>query len=270
MKKLMGLLVLLALLLTGCTTAVTEEDATELMNAYISNMIEGTYSLNYELLSSNNRENISYDDYYDWQSSLDQLHKVISYTITSVMQYEEYTYDEIMYTNAFEVIYSVKQENYSDGKQTSYEGSKFVIVEGEELRVLDARDLEDNYAYAVADIGFAYQNGLGMDQDYQQAIQTFKKAIDIDEDSIRSYYGLAYCYSEKMDYEKMLKYVNEGVRHFDNVDFADEFKSDFYNLKGVAHENLYEYDSANDAYHEALELNPDNEYAADNLERMEE
>lgn len=86
--------------------------------------------------------------------------------------------------------------------------------------------------------------------DEAQAKQIFQDLKELDPSYDTIYPILAKIYLKEEDYEKTLEMVAEGITH-------NEYNAELYFIKGAALEKLKDFESARDAYYEALNLDPE-------------
>ena len=265
MKKI-SLVIFMVLLLVGCN-GVSNEEAEMLVSKFYDNYIDGNYTGNYELFSDYNKNQITLNEYTDYNYNLDLTTKLISFRIVSSEEIKNYTLSELNLDSVVQVIVSVRRENYSDGKMDTYETTKVVYKDGKELKILEPRDLQFLYSSSVSSVGYMYLNGEGGEKDLQKAVLAFKKSLSIDDTLLKSHYGLAITYYEKEQYEKTLDQIDIAIELFADDEYIT-YKSGFYNLKGLSHGNLNEFNEAINAFETAIELDSDDVYAEDNLNKL--
>ncbi len=91
----------------------------------------------------------------------------------------------------------------------------------------------------------------------------FKKAIELNSEYTEAYQGLDQIYYNRKDYKSMLANADKVLSYNPN-------SSTFHNERGVALDGLGRYNEAQTAYRKAIELDPTNEVARDNLQRSQE
>lgn len=131
----------------------------------------------------------------------------------------------------------------------------------------ESKDLEKSLIYfgkAVKlrpDFACAYNNrALRFEElkDYKNAIEDYKKCIDLEEDHW-AYYQLWYCLDEEKRYLEALEYAKLGASYHSN-----NIRYQF--CLGVANARLEKYDEAIKHYQNYLKERPESEVAKSNLE----
>jgi len=264
-KKLVLLISIITLLIcTGCGDKPAGEPK-DILEQYYQGQLDGNFEASYNLLSSENKEQISLEEFKDWNNISNQLSKTNSFTTTKEEELTGYNYNGKEYKYAFKFITSFKEYDYITEKDTIYESIKIVVSENKEWKVLSEESYRTKYAYLTDYLGWAYREGKSFDKDVNLAISYFLKAIEIDPDYAATYYDIAYAYSYKEQYDKALEYTIIGI-----TKQTDEIAlSDLYNMKGTILQAKSDYEEAKKAYNKSLELNPDNVYAGDNLEILD-
>ena len=266
MKKLAFLMMLVVSLfiITGCGDKPSG-DPKIVFEQYNQSFIDGNYDAAYNLLSSHNQAEVSLEEFKDWCTTNDQLGKTNSFSIIGEEELADYTYDGKSYPYAIRYKVSHKDYDYITEKDYTSESEKIIVAEDKEWKVLSEESYRIKYARAVGYLGWAYREGKSVDVDINGAISLFLRAIEIEPDYADTYYDIAYAYSSKNQYEKALQYVDIGIEKEKN----EIALSNLYNMKGTILEQEYDFEGAKKAYLKALELDPNNVYATDNLELLE-
>ncbi len=101
-------------------------------------------------------------------------------------------------------------------------------------------------------------NAYGKLGEYQKAINAYQEAIEIKPDDNKAYYNMGNAYDELKEYQKAINAYQEAIEIKPDYDGA-------YNNMGVAYDELKEYQKAINAYQEAIEIKPDNHGAYYNM-----
>ncbi len=89
------------------------------------------------------------------------------------------------------------------------------------------------------------------EQQYEDAINSFEKALEKDHDKAEAYRGLGMAYYEQQDYQS----AREAFQQV--LDNDGEVTPVFYNLLGVSNMHLNDYQEALNAFNEGLSLAED-------------
>ena len=109
-----------------------------------------------------------------------------------------------------------------------------------------AIEIDKNYADAYNYRGLAYRRK----GEYDEAIKDYNKAIEIDENYVNAYNNRGYTYRRKGEYDEAIKNYDEAIRLNPNDAL-------YYSNRGYAYYNKGEYDEAIKNYDKAIRLNPD-------------
>ena len=260
---LLSVLVIALVLLAGCGDKPSGEPKT-IAEQYCQNLIDGNFEAAYNLMSSENKSQVTLEEFKDWQNTGNQLQKLISFNVIKEEQLDKYSFNGVEYPYAIKYTLSIKEENYITDKEDMMELEKIVVSQDKEWKLLDENSFRYKYARIIDSLGCAYLNGDTFNKDINQAITCFLKAIEIDANYTYTYYDIACAYYDKEQFDKVLEYTNIGIEKEKDT----ELLSDLYNIAGNALEGQYKYDEAIKAYEKSLEINQNNVYAKDNLEYL--
>lgn len=242
-----------------------EGEPVSVIDVYYQALLDGSYEEAYNQLSTINKNQISLEDFKEWQWTYEQVADSLSYKIAKQEEIENYSYNGTVYDTAIRFAVVSKDKDYATDKELTSESEKIVVVEENQWKILDEQNYIDKYASIINALGWMYLNGKGVDEDPNKAVEYLKKATELSPDISDYYYYLALAYNKIYDDHKALAYVEIGItKTQDPISL-----SNFYNVKGISYDNLGDYDSAVTAYYKALEYNPDNTYASGNLKNLE-
>lgn len=94
-------------------------------------------------------------------------------------------------------------------------------------------------------------------RDYNNALSNFKKALNINNDSVYANMGIGCVYNDNGYYHKAIEYFNNAIRLIKDKGIEDEHKNlqnAYYNL-GLSYFLLGEYNKSIENFDEALKLN---------------
>ncbi len=98
-------------------------------------------------------------------------------------------------------------------------------------------------------------------QEYEESIEYFKKAIELEDDNLYVYNNISLAYIHIGEFKEAEKYIVKAVE-------LDPFEPYVYNNAGVIYENLTRYEEALNYYNKALAVDPDYKKAEINLARI--
>ena len=108
----------------------------------------------------------------------------------------------------------------------------------------------ENNAFYYYERGLAYYSA----GNYQEAINNFNKAIELNPNNTTSYNNIGAVYYNLKEYEKAIESCNSAIRLTPDYHL-------FYRNRGRIYSKLKRYQDAIKDYSEAIRLNPDNEIA---------
>jgi tetratricopeptide (TPR) repeat protein len=100
-------------------------------------------------------------------------------------------------------------------------------------------------------------------QDYEMAIETAHRALEVLNDKLKTYYFMAITYQVSGQYEKALETHLAALQLF-NENEQPMLRSDFYTHLAETYSQLEQKELAYQAYEEAIRYNPDNVIALNN------
>ncbi|MCF6149374.1 MAG: tetratricopeptide repeat protein [Candidatus Kuenenia sp.] len=121
----------------------------------------------------------------------------------------------------------------------------------------EAVDADPNYAEGFNLLGIYHTRN----HNYSEAIENFRKALNINFDLIDAHYNLASLYMEQEEYGMALP-------HFKEVVLVNPEDSETYNLMGICCAKSGKDEDAKAFFSEALRLQPDNVSAAVNIAKL--
>jgi tetratricopeptide (TPR) repeat protein len=124
---------------------------------------------------------------------------------------------------------------------------------------LEAIKLDPEFAEAYNNLGLAYTE---IDEE-EQATEAFSKAVSINPELHAAYNNLGYIFFKQGNYDQAIEMYNESLGR------STDSSSAYTNL-GNAYYKLDKIDDARTAWEKALELDPGNEKARRNLQRISE
>lgn len=165
--------------------------------------------------------------------------------------------DTTLAMSSFQTATEVNPEHYEAymelGNLSAYQGDPLALE-----YFNTALGIKPKSAEALYSLGMYLQAG----GQYDTALDTYRRLIDVDPDNFLGYYNSGYLYlTEYGKYETALAY-------FDTVLTLDPTYMDARYNQGVCHEEMNETKQAIDIYRNILEVSPDYTLAAKGLERL--
>lgn len=255
-------LIIFSFIFIGC---VPKEDPSIIINSYYDNVKNSSYEAIFNTLSAASQKQCSKDDFINWQTTQNEVTKLKDVKITKKNENKNMELDGTTYKNVVEFeITETLHYNYDD-KDDNLTYSRYVVNDNGEWKVYrDNADVKERLLSAMNSLASMYQDGKGKDKNLNEAATILNDAIQKDSEYQWTYYNLGRVYLELGRLDESLNMVNT----FLNKDIDDQSKSDAYNVLGVIYENKFDYAQSKENYQKAIELNPNNQYARTNLERV--
>ncbi len=165
--------------------------------------------------------------------------------------------DTALAISSFQTATEVNPDHYEAymelGNLSAYQGNPLALE-----YFNTALGIKPKSAEALYSLGMYLQAGA----QYDKALETYQRLINVDPDNFLGYYNTGYLYlTEYGKYETALAY-------FDTVLTIDPSYMDARYNQGVCHEEMNEPEQAIAIYRDVLEVSPDYTLAAKGLERL--
>jgi tetratricopeptide (TPR) repeat protein len=153
---------------------------------------------------------------------------------------------------------STKKESkkYNNLGVTSFHNGAFEMARDQ---FLQAVKMDPDFAEAYNNLGLAYTE---LDEE-EKATEAFTKAVELNSSLHAAYNNLGYIFYKKGDYEHAVEMYNEALG-------KNNKNGPAYTNLGNAYYRMDRLDEARNAWTKALELDPGNEKAKRNLQRISE
>ena len=274
------LIIITSLSLTSCSIINNKNTASKTMTSYLLATNNKDYKKAYEHLSSQCKDKVSYDEYKDYQEQLSKivLERNTTYENEQVLD-TWVNEDGVEFKNVTKVLekQNMKVDYKNEIVSEKSESYRYLIKEGNEYKIIWSGLFDENYSINYSDV--AWQN---YDKDkFKEAIEYSDKSLDIWSNNLESYMIKACSNYELRNYKTAIDDINTYISLLEDKEYISKYfpllyseeyintgLSAGYNLKGL----LLEFDSdssgAEKAYEYAINLNPHNESANENLKRL--
>lgn len=254
--------ILCIIFLSGCGTP--KGDPKQVLDNYYQNVKGNNLDAAYNLLTKTNKEKLSKDDFILYMNLNKETSELISIKTTKLKDSKNADIDGNTYKNAVEFDVVEVQKRFFENKESELSYTRSVVNDDGEWKVY----IDKNYKEAIPKfyvlIGGMYLDGKGKDKNLNEAAKYFNKAIDLDKNNLETHYLLAMTYSRLKRYDESNQKANELIGKNPNNDI----KSDTYTLMGINCEYEGDLKKAREYYKQAIEINPNNEYAKTNINRL--
>jgi tetratricopeptide (TPR) repeat protein len=264
--KLITTLFIIALLvsLTACSSQ-PKGDPQKIITQYLENIKNNDAVDSYALLSSYNKKNCTEEDFTRHYDLTNEILKIKDFKTVRKQTFTDTKLDDISFKNSIEFSVVKGYLDYATDKEKSETSYLYVVNDSGEWKIYESQlDIKNLIANDYNNIGWMYEQGKGKDKDVNQAIIQYNEALSEDSSLYSVYYNLAVAY---LDLEQYNEVVENAQLFIDKADDPSD-KSDGYNLLGTGNKDLEDYDTAREDYNEALNLDPNNQYAKTNLDSL--
>lgn len=255
------LLICILLLVPGCKP---KGDPGQVITNYYQNVKDGNFEAAYNCLASDAMNSISKDDFTEFQKTQRELGQFKDFKITKVSEQKKETIDGKEYNNVikFNVIETVL--GYYENKEQSDTTDRYVINDNGNWKMLRGGDVKEVIAKNYLRIAGMYSEGKGKEKNLISSIENLNKALS-KYDIAQAHYALGCVYNELNRNDEAIEQENVFISKAPD----NKTKSDAYNVIGCAYLGKNDLSQAKANFQKALDLNPNNEYARNNLTRLQ-
>ncbi|NLW05630.1 MAG: tetratricopeptide repeat protein [Pseudomonadaceae bacterium] len=251
------------LLLTGC--GAPSGDPKEAVVKYYDSVKNGNFEAAYEIMAEQSKKNISKEDFVLYQQLNREIMRLKDFKIEKVQDLRNIELEGSSYKFAAEFnITETIEEYYDDKKEKSNTYKVLVVDDNNAWKVYKDLDIKKAISSNYAEIGWMYAVGKGKDRNLNEAAINFKRALEYDKENADAYYGLGVVYHDSGRYDESIKQLNLALTKSNDK----AFQSNVYNVIGLSYVGKENYQKAKEAYNKAIELDPNNEYARNNLSML--
>ncbi|MCC0566535.1 tetratricopeptide repeat protein [Brevibacillus borstelensis] len=239
--------------LVGCSP---KGDPKKTLEAYYTNIVNANYDAAYELLSEADKKATSKDDFVLYMTLNAELYKLNEAIVTQA--------EKSSNTIVFDV--SEKRHNYMEDKESSISYQRSVVPENGEWKVFADKKYGEQIAGLQNKIAWLHLEGRGgKKKSENEAASWFNQALERDPSYYLANYGLSIAYVQLSRFDDAITAANKFVGAAKEKDE----QSNGYNVIGLCYESKGDREKAREAYQKSVELDPKNEYAKTNLNRVQ-
>lgn len=269
LRRFVSLLLLLTILLafSGCQTESQGAPETPL-NTYFTALINQDYTTAYNQLCKADQAVVSPDDFNTWQTLYKQTEEVKSFKLDAGKPLDNYK-DPFgnRYSRAVEFtitqtdfLHQTQSDNIYDYTRTVvYEDGVWKISRGETADIYQHR-----IYYGYTTLGTMYAEGKGVEADSAKALSYYTSALDYNATDMNLYFQTALLNLNAKNPAEAEALCKRALANEPEPAFASELQ----NLMGVAMTMQERKDEAQKAFEAAIELNPENKNAVNNLNNV--
>lgn len=251
-------------LFTGCAP---KGDPSQVLNEYYQNIKDGNIEGAYDKLSEASKKNFVKEDFVKWQSIMKETSTLKEAKVEKSSEYKDKELDGIKFKNVVECNITEKTQNLYDNKEETNNYKRNVVNDNGTWKVYRGKENgKEIVARETIPLACMYMEGKGKSRDLNKAATILNESLKYNQDYNNTYYELGRVYTLLGRYDEAIDVANKFLLKAKE----NKGKSNGYNVLGVAYESKHQFDKAKENYNEAIKLNPDNQYAKTNLERVKQ
>lgn len=269
LKRLVLAMMLAAMVMmaAGCQPGTQDAPATTL-NKYFDAILSGDYPTAYNQLSQADQAVITLEDFTIWQTLYKQTEEIKSYKLGAGKELSNYK-DPFgnRYPRASE--FPITQTDFVHQSQSdnTYDYTRTVVMEDGAWKISrgETADIyQHRIYYGYMTLGTMYTDGKGVEADPAKALDNFTKALAYNESDLNLYFQTALLNLNLKQPATAEELCKRALAKEPEADMASELQ----NLMGVALVMQEKKEDAKKAFQTAVEMNPDNQNAANNLNNV--
>jgi len=254
-------LLTLSLIITGC--GKPSGNAEDVVRTYYQSGLDGNYAKSYDVLAQVNQNQLTKEEFMEWKRTDLRVRQLKEYKVNQVKEISDFKFGEITYSHAVEFNISEIFIDFSDDKkEIPITGTGYVVNENGQWKYLQNKNLRQGFGYTYQKLGWMTLFAKGIDKNLNDAIINLKKAAQIYEENAYAYYFLAIAYK---DVGRLEDAETAALKGLEKAGDSKNLKSNLENALGNICLTRRAYAEARIHYQQALVLNPDNEYARNNM-----
>lgn len=243
--------------------AAKGSDPSEVAKNYVQYYSDKNYDAAYSLLCNDNKQTTTLDELTYNIILRNEVERLVDVKVSNKGEIIRKELNGITYDFVATVTVTSKYIDYSNNsKEVSDTYERTLIFEPDGWKVFRETPMTESISYNLQQIGWMYMTGNGKEKNYNESLTYLNKAIEYDRTNAAAYYCLAYVYIEKKENSDCLE---NAIKCVENAGDDNVTKSNGYNIMGNAYWNMGDTKKAKECYKKALEANPNNQYAKENL-----
>ncbi|MHC1682652.1 MAG: tetratricopeptide repeat protein [Clostridiaceae bacterium] len=265
MKKLLSITTSLILLLTlsACQTKPTGNPE-EVLYGYYQDIKDNNIDSAYERLSESTKQNFSKEDFTYWQKILKDTEIFEEAKIEKSSESKSKKFDGNTFKDLVEYKVTEKAKDLYKDKEVTSDNTMYVINDNGSWKIYREENSKDRIASSLVRLSIMYFDGESKTQDLNRAETLLNTALSYSENVPGTYYALGLTYYQLKRYDEALDATNKYILEVNEK----EIQSYGYNVLGLIYMKKNLMDNARDSFNKAIELNPNNEKAKTNLQKL--
>ncbi|PRR85961.1 Tetratricopeptide repeat protein [Clostridium luticellarii] len=248
--------------LMGCAP---KGDPSQVLNDYYDNIKSGDAEAAYNTLADASKKNFKKDDFVKWVKAQAEYETLKSVKIQKNDEYKNKELDGITYKNAVKFNVTENEHSNYENKDTPIKYKRYVVNDNGQWKVYREKENgKDMLSDAIIDLASMYAEGKGKDKDLNQAASILNESVKANSSYAPTYYALASVYYNLERYDESISAANKYLSNTKD----EKNRSDEYNVLGLDYKGKKDYTNAKKYFNQAIQLNPNNQYAKTNLQQL--
>lgn len=261
------ILAILLVITAGCQSGSQDTPAAPLTK-YFNSLLAQDYPTAYSQLCKADQAIISPEDFTTWQTLYMQTEEIKSFKLSSGKELDNFK-DPFGNRYARAVEFTVTQTDFVHQSQSdnTYEYTRTVVLEDGHWKISrgESADIyQHRIYYGYTTLGTMFNEGKGVKADPAQALTYYSKALDYNESDLNLYFQTALL---NLNQKKPAEAEQLCLRAL-SKDPETALKSELQNLMGVALIMQERKEEARKAFEAAVQIDPNNSNAQNNLQNI--
>lgn len=249
-KHLVFFILIFILLLSGC---IPKGNPKEAIDTYNKSVIDADFAKAYELLSGQNQEEVSKEEYEQLQKLNNEITKCIHLDAKKAKEYS----NQFGYKYVTEYDVTEKWYSYSEDKEYTSTYKRYVVNDGGDWKVFNEGNYKTSLASAFIELGWMYLDGRGKAKNLVDARKNLENGLAINPDYDYGHYLLSKLYNQENQFDNAISHAEKAL----DITQEDDIKTKAYYEIGMAYQGKGNPTKAKEAFQKAVDIDPLNEEA---------
>ncbi len=269
LKRFAPVLLITALMIIAAGCHASSQEAIDApLNRYFNATLAQDYSTAYSQLCKADQAVISSEDFTTWQTLYKQTEEIKSFKLSAGKDVNNFK-DPFgnRYARASEFTITQTDFDHQTKSENTYEYTRTVVFEDGTWKICrgETADIyQHRIYYGYTTLGAMYAKGKEVAPDPEKALMYYTKALDYNASDINLYFQIALLNLNAKQPAEAESFCKRALSQNPEAAAASELQ----NLMGVAMTMQERKDDARKAFEAAVELNPDNQNAINNLQNV--
>jgi tetratricopeptide (TPR) repeat protein len=214
-KNYLLLIFFVIILLSGC---IPKGDPKEAIDAYNQKVLDCDFASAYELLSGEDQDEVTKEEYIQLQNLNNEITKCISLEAKKVKEYSnQFGYKMVTEYEVTETWYS-----YSEEKEYTSTYLRYVVNDGGKWKVYNEGNYKNSLATAYIELGWMYLEGKGKPQNLSEAKKNLEKGLGIAPTNGYGHYLLGKLYNQTQEYDMAIFHAQKALEFATEEDIKEK------------------------------------------------